>query len=253
MFTLDNLIEANYFIQITNKDFIHIQISNIIMCLSDLHGNEQIFDTQIFLSDDTTQVAQFDASYANYYDYGTETLSLVGYLSTSSNTLQPGTNYSVSIQFPVNVNQLYYPWYTHVLGKLYYFGIYLFTYLSLYCLVPMPLESGTLSWTQTCTPGFYTFSQSDFSIIDPSCQFVFIQASTANSFYQSLLPSSEALSITVRDTLYEATQWDSVVLSTIKLTQLCDNNFTPLYSDDIVQQLFCELSTNQIPFFHFLV
>lgn len=87
------------------------------MCLSDLHGNQQIFDTQIFLSDDTTQVAQFDASYANYYDYGTETLSLAGYLTSGSNMLQSGANYSVSIQFPVNVNELHYQWYTHVLGE----------------------------------------------------------------------------------------------------------------------------------------
>ena len=87
------------------------------MCLYDLHGNEQIFDTQVFLSDDTTQVAQFDASYANYYDSETETLSLVGYLSSGSNILQSGTNYSVSIQFPVNVNRLYYQWYTHDLGE----------------------------------------------------------------------------------------------------------------------------------------
>ena len=117
LFTLDNLVGAQYFVQITNRDFINIQISNITMCLYDLHGNEQIFDTQVFLSDDTTQVAQFDASYANYYDSETETLSLVGYLSSGSNILQSGTNYSVSIQFPVNVNRLYYQWYTHDLGE----------------------------------------------------------------------------------------------------------------------------------------
>ena len=114
---LDNLESAEFLIRITNQSLIFVEISSITMCLSDLHGNTQIFDTRITLWDaSTNQVAAFDASYANYYDTQTGTLSLVGF-SSSSTSLVPGTNYSLRIQFPVNVNLITYPWYNHALSK----------------------------------------------------------------------------------------------------------------------------------------
>ena len=115
---LDNLEAAEFSFRITNQSLIFAEISNITMCLNDLYGNTPLFGTSIILSDSmANQIAEFDASYANYYNIQTETLSLVGYLSSSS-SLVPGTNYSVAIQFPVSTNELSYSWYTHTLSKL---------------------------------------------------------------------------------------------------------------------------------------
>ena len=116
---LDNLEAAEFSIRVTNQSLILVEISNITMCLNDLYGNTQLLDTRIILNDSlANQVAEFDASYANYYDTQTRTMSLVGYLSSSS-TIVTGTNYSLTIKFPVFINELTYPWYTQALGKFY--------------------------------------------------------------------------------------------------------------------------------------
>ena len=97
-----------------------------------------------------------------------------------------------------------------------------------------------MRWTQTCSPAFYTYTSVNTSVIDQSCSLVFIRAVTANSFYQILLPSSASLSITIRDTIYGVTDWDSDHLVSLSLTQVCDGDFTPLYWNQVVQHLFCK-------------
>ncbi|KAI6656727.1 Cadherin-related tumor suppressor [Oopsacas minuta] len=66
--SFNNIAVAEYSIEVTNQSLIFIQITNITMCLSDIHGNEPLFNTSIILSDASSQLRQFDGSYSNYYN-----------------------------------------------------------------------------------------------------------------------------------------------------------------------------------------
>ena len=112
-------------------------------------------------------------------------------------------------------------------------------------LVPIARKTHDLGWTQTCTPAFYTYTLSNTSVINQSCtspSLLFLRAETPSSYYQSLLPVSVPVSITVRDTSYGLTEWDSSQLVRVSLLQVaCEGeDVSALYWNQVVQFLFCK-------------
>ena len=96
-----------------------MRVTNILMCLSDLYDNIPLFGSRLVVNDTNGLVTEYDASYANYYDAQTGTLTVVG-SSSGSGSLVADMVYSVSINFPVRVFPLVYSMYNHTSGNPWY-------------------------------------------------------------------------------------------------------------------------------------